>query len=74
MPDLTVKEVKKRKADLELKLIDIFKEFEKETGLKVTYFNISRERKKDEEPEEIYEPHTGPIKDVEINVDLDLVY
>ena len=72
--EMTIKEVKKSKADLELKLIDMFKEFEKETGLKVTYMDVQRKKSKKDMAEVSYEPNKGPIENVEVSVDLDLIY
>lgn len=73
---LTLKEVKKMKADLEIELVGMLKSFEDDTGLKVTYFDVKRKRKKGEtdSPVSVEAGPIGPIKDVNVNVDLDLFY
>ena len=75
---MTLEEVKKSKMELELQVVKIFKQFEEDTELKISYIDVVRKRKKRESEEKEYNMpdvgQRGPIEDVKINVDLDLVY
>lgn len=70
---MTILEVKKAKADLEAGMLKMIKAFEKDTGTKVTYFSINRDYPTDKYPEPVKQENY-PIKDVEVSLDLDLVY
>jgi hypothetical protein len=70
---MTIAEVKKAKADLELEILKMVKAFEKDSGTKVNYLNFKRDYPEEEYPEPI-QTKDYPIKDVEISLDLDLVY
>lgn len=74
---MTIEQVKKTKMEMELQILDMFKQFEEDTGLKVSYINIQRKRdkkKKKTNGPEPYEPHKGPLGDVNIEVNLDVIY
>lgn len=70
---LTIADVKKMKVDLEAEILKMIKAFEKDTGVKVTYLNVKRDYP-DEKYPDVVETKNYPIKDIELNVDLDLVY
>jgi len=67
---ITIEDVKKAKIDLEEKMLDLAKAFEKDYGVRVTY--ISLERKYDEDVPTTREKQ-GPIINVDVNMDLDLI-
>ena len=77
---MTIEQVKKAKMDLELSILEQFKIFEKDTELKIGYINVKRKRPKENSSEDEcdccvpYDHHKGPLSDVEIDVNLDLVY
>ena len=75
---MTLEEVKKKKMKLELDVVKMFKEFELGTELKISYIDVMRKQLKDKKStggfNKSYEPHKGKIMDININVDLDLVY
>ncbi len=79
---MTLEEVKKKKMQLELNVVNMFKQFELDTELKVGYIDIKRKRikqkKRDRDNYNDCAPcggsYRGSITDVSINVDLDLVY
>lgn len=67
---LTIKEVKDKKSQLEVDILKMVKDFEKECGLTISY--ISTRRKNEDNVPSVSEE--GPITNVEISMDLDLVY
>lgn len=75
---MTIDEVKKRKIQLESDIMDLIKDFEKETGVFAGYVNIQRERSTDEngfdEPVATKSPSKKPVENVEVSMDLDLIY
>lgn len=66
----TIEEVKKAKIELEKQMLKLAGDFEKTYGVRVSYIGI--DRKDDEEAPEARSK--GPIVDVSVNMDLDLVY
>lgn len=75
----TIEEVKKDKITLESSIMDLITEFEESTGLKCTYMNIERKRedsKKSISAEmcESYEPYKGPVTNVAVDVNFDLLF
>ena len=73
---MTVKQVKEAKVDLELKVLDLLKSFEKETELKISYINTARKQPKGKATKsnmpEPFEPYKGPLTDVTIVVSMDV--
>ena len=83
MADKTIEEVKKNKISLETELAKLLSDFEKDNGILVRYFSINREHICDcERPQPCGccgsvndAPHKpGSIKDVSVEVDLDLLF
>jgi len=83
MAGKTIEEVKKNKINLETDLAKLLSEFEKDNGILVRYFNINRERVCDcERPQpcgccvsvRATPQKPGSIKDVSVEVDLDLLF
>jgi hypothetical protein len=71
---MTIEEVKKAKIALEKEIMDKMKSFEEGTGVYVGYINVQREREEKEYLEPEMPSKKGPIKNVEVNMDLDLIY
>jgi len=65
----TIEDVKKAKIGLEKQILDLAKSFEKDYGVKVSYISLDRKNDEDEIKEE-----QGPISNVDISMDLDLIY
>ena len=72
--NITIKDVKDKKAKLELDILKLIQNFEKECGVYTSYINVERKRNRDTYPEEVSPTKKGPVKNVEINMDLDLIY
>lgn len=69
----TIDDVKKAKIKFEKELLKMVQDFEKEYGVRLGYFNLQREREDmGTVPESPREP--GPVKNIEANMELDLVY
>ena len=68
--NLTIKDVKDKKSKLEIDILKMVKDFEKECGIKVSYINTHR-KSEDAVPSITEE---GPITDIEVSMDLDLIY
>lgn len=64
----TIEEVKKARITLEKQIFDQVKAFEKKYRLKVSYINL--DRKGDEK----FEEKRGPITNVNVNMELDVLY
>jgi hypothetical protein len=73
---LTIEDVKKKKVELESNILKLVNEFEDECGVKATYINIDRKRNKSTTVEmpEPCEPNRGPVENVDVNMELDLIY
>ena len=69
----TIEEVKKAKIELEKQMLTLAKDFEKTYGVRVSYIGIDRKRDEDMAPK-VSNEKPGPIVDVSVNMDLDLVY
>ena len=69
---LTINEVKKLKTKLESDILKLVKTFEKDTGVKASYINFERTNEDYDAPVKMEE--RGPIKDVSISMELDLLY
>ena len=67
----TIDDVKKAKVKFEKDLLKMVQDFEKEYGIRFGYFNLQR-RTDEDEIEPISEQ--GPVKNVEVNMELDLAY
>jgi len=71
----TIEDVKKAKIGLEKQILELSKAFEKDYGVKVSYIHFDRERGEDKlNTPEIAQKKPGPIVNVDVNMDLDLVY
>lgn len=68
----TIEEVKKAKIDIEKQVLKIIQDFEKENGVRLSYISIDRERDDREELKPLSEQ--GPVKNIDINMELDLIY
>ena len=75
---LTIDEIKEKKIDREAKVTKLFKEFEKEAGVKVSYIDIMRKRiktkpKANDVESAIDVPYRrrGELKTVLVNVDFE---
>ncbi len=72
---LTIEDVKKKKVGLETSILKLVNDFEDECGVRATYINLSRERTKETKSmPEPCEPNKGPIENVDVNMELDLIY
>lgn len=74
---LTIAQVKEKKLELEAAMLKLAQDFEDETGVKVSYTNFQRENlnrtsSSPEPMEDNYKP--GPLINVEVSMDLDLLY
>jgi hypothetical protein len=69
----TIDEVKKAKISLEKVILKALQDFEKEYGVRIDYINVQRERE-DEDIPEARTSRSGPIKNIEANMELDLIY
>ena len=75
MANPTIKEAKANKIKLESDILKLINDFEKTNGIFISYINVQRKRDKDTYPEEAISPtKKGPVENVEINMDLDLIY
>ena len=73
--NVTIEDVKKNKIKLESDIMKLAQDFEKENGVFVSYLNFNRKRNNDNEVAPAsYDKEKGPIKNEEINMDLDLIY
>lgn len=68
----TIDEVKKAKIAFEEELLGMVQDFEKEYGVRLSYFNL--ERRRDEDMAPTSEAERGPVVNVEANMELDLIY
>lgn len=72
---LTIEDVKKKKIDLEASILKLINDFEDECGVRATYINFERKRDKSyKDTVEPAEPRRGPVENVDVNMELDLVY
>lgn len=75
--NMTIDEVKKAKIKLEKDVLELLKTFESETGVYTSYMNFRRKEDKDTlNGVQSVEDNVkrGPLVDISINMDLDLVY
>jgi len=70
----TIEDVKKAKIGLEKQILDLAKSFEKDYGVKVSYVHFNRKRDEDNMSAPVKESKPGPIVNVDVNMDLDLIY
>lgn len=70
---LMIADVKKMKAEMEADILKMVKAFEKDTGIRVSYINFDRDYPEDKYPE-VVEEKNYPLKNVSINMDLDIIY
>ena len=70
MADLTIKEVKAKRTEFEGAIIKLIKSFEKETGVKVNYFNIERKNDSDREVSVMKEEDRGAVVNVNAQVEI----
>lgn len=68
----TIDEVKKAKIKLEKTILEALQGFEKEYGVRIDYLNL--QRPSDEDIPEAKSERRGPLKNVEANMELDLIY
>lgn len=70
MADLTIKEVKKKRTEFEESIIKLIQDFEKETSVKVNYFNIERKNDSDREVSVMKEDDRGAVVNVNAQVEI----
>lgn len=72
---LTIADVKKKKIELESNILKLINGFEKECGVRATYINFNRKKGKETASiPEPCEPERGPVENVDVNMELDLIY
>jgi len=71
---LTIKEVKENKVKMELEILKLMQNFESDNGVFVGYINVKRKRRETDYAEPEKPEKKGPIKNIEVNMDLDLIY
>jgi hypothetical protein len=72
---LTILDVKKKKMELETSILKLINDFEEECGVRATYINFDRKREKETKScPEPCEPAKGPVENVDVNMELDLIY
>ena len=73
---LTIEDVKKKKIELESNILKSINEFEDNCGVYCSYINIKR--KVDDESKVVEAPDgptkKGPVENVDVNMELDLIY
>lgn len=69
---MTIKEVKERKVEVELEILGIINDFEDETDVRISY--LSLDRGSIEDSKETAVERRGPVKNVELSMELDLLY
>lgn len=69
----TIEDVKKAKIGLEKQILTLAKTFESDYGVRVSYVHFDRKNDEDMAPKTSSEK-PGPIVNVDVNMDLDLVY
>lgn len=72
--NVTIKDVKDKKTKLELDILKMIQDFEKECGVYASYISLRRKKDKETYPEEVSPTKRGPVANVDINMDLDLIY
>ena len=65
--EITVKEVKQKRIDLEEAILKLVQDFEKETGTHADHVWFNRS-----DDDEVFEEPTGKIKNVEVSLRFDL--
>ena len=70
---LTIEDVKKKKIELEGAILKLVQEFEKECGVRANHIDINRKRDKEIAIEPVAE-RSGPVENVDVRMELDLVY
>jgi len=71
---MTIKDVKDKKTKLELDILKMVQDFEKECEVYASYISLDRKRDKETYPEEVSPAKKGPVINVDISMDLDLIY
>lgn len=69
---MTIKDVKEKKIEVEAEILKIIQEFEQESEVRITYISLDRETY--EKTAEVPEERRGPIQNVDMNMELDLIY
>jgi len=71
---MTIDEVKKAKIKVESDVLKLIKDFEKDTGVRISYINIDRDYGEDAKVSEPSRGKPGAVKNVDMNMDLDLAF
>jgi len=71
---MTIDEVKKAKIKVESDVLKMIKEFEKDTGTRISYISIDRDYGENEAVSVPSRGKPGPVKNVDMNMDLDLAF
>jgi hypothetical protein len=75
--NITIEDVKKKKIELESSILKLIQGFEKECGVYCSHIHFDRqmdEKNSLEAIEPVGPSKRGPIKNVDVNMDLDLIY
>ncbi len=74
MASPTIKEVKENKIELELAVLKLIQDFESANGVFAGYINVNRKHRETDYDEPEKPEKKGPVENVEISMDLDLIY
>jgi len=74
LKNMTILEVKKRKADLEETILGLVRTFEKDTGVFASHISFEREHNSADILESEKVEKNRSLKEVAVNMDLDLIY
>jgi hypothetical protein len=70
----TIQEVKKNKIKLEQEILELIKKFESDNGVYAGYINIQRDHEDSLAEAPTKMEKKGAVKNVEVSMDLDLIY
>uniref|UniRef100_A0A6M3X6F8 Uncharacterized protein n=1 Tax=viral metagenome TaxID=1070528 RepID=A0A6M3X6F8_9ZZZZ len=71
---MTIDEVKKAKIKVESDILKMIKDFENETKVKISHISLDRDYGEDAPIAEPSRGKPGAIKNVDLNMELDLLY
>lgn len=71
---MTIDEVKKAKIKVESDILKMIKDFEVETGTRISYINLDRDYGEEEPIAAPSRGKPGKVKNIDLNMDLDLAY
>ena len=71
---MTIDEVKKAKIKVESDILKMIKDFEVDTGTRISYINLDRDYGEEEPIAAPSRGKPGAVKNIDLNMDLDLAY